>query len=791
MGIPGFFRQVIERIPGAVLRSLPDGTSSLSLDMGGMIHKAKSKVYSLDDSGDRRQYLQSLEDLKNTDPAVLEARFHAEVDRMILEALDFVNPLDSLFIGFDGVAPAGKMQQQRSRREKSSRVSHLSSFDPNSLSPGTPFMQRLDSHMNLFLVQNKLLLPPNVIYSSHLVPGEAEHKIMDYYRSGQMSKFASRGINHVIYGLDADLILLSILSPLDNIFICREDASEVIDIEVVKAYLKSDIDTSSRDVLSDFTVMMSLLGNDFLPHSPIMGRLGTTISMFLDIYRQGQYSLTSGGSINWPGFREFIAAVISRQGELISDVLKQQEHLEDIHKNKILTSSVLPDGTFDIAGFTNSWYLHALSPRNPSYASRIEELTGVSLQPESQDVVQMCIDYCRTIDWVYRYYSLGGSGISHSWGYPHYHTPLLDSIYEVLDGVDYIRGAGPPTIPDPEFTIVHQLLAILPPSSVNLLPLPYRKLMMLGSHISDMYPSDFQSELLGDSRPEMAIPLVPILTGYASRQRIKDAVASVVVNATDALPWQKKEDQIITRTPAEEKMFSRQLRDIQRDRNIKFRSHQHLAESRASERYGEGFSGRGRGGHSSRGSGRYRTRQEPRGQSDRRQSSRVSYRDRNPQRDNLIFRESTAPQVPEPSLQSHTSNLQNTDLGNQEAKSSSWVQSPELQAPPGFGKRLKSTVTVSSALVLPQSATSEVPTGTLGGLQHPATQSRILGGLRPAGRRQNSPSYVPKTQNPPPHAINQQRPEDSRIIGAGTVFSPAVDVTKQAPPTDFSKFDDL
>ena len=60
-----------------------------------------------------------------------------------------------------------------------------------------------------------------VCFSSALVPGEGEHKIMDYIR--RLPRPCQTGGRHCFFGLDADLIMLTLASPCRAIFLLRED----------------------------------------------------------------------------------------------------------------------------------------------------------------------------------------------------------------------------------------------------------------------------------------------------------------------------------------------------------------------------------------------------------------------------------------------------------------------------------------------------------------------------------------------------------------------------------------
>ena len=57
-----------------------------------------------------------------------------------------------------------------------------------------------------------------VIFSNEKVPGEGEHKIVNYIR-----KYGSRLESYMIHGLDADLIMLALGTELEKIYILREN----------------------------------------------------------------------------------------------------------------------------------------------------------------------------------------------------------------------------------------------------------------------------------------------------------------------------------------------------------------------------------------------------------------------------------------------------------------------------------------------------------------------------------------------------------------------------------------
>lgn len=162
-------------------------------------------------------------------------------------------------------------------------------FDPNCISPGTDFMVQLDVYLRKFLERNINNLTKVVFYSSHLAPGEGEHKIMDYFRQGKITGDKA----HVVYGMDTDLILLTMGLNISNILLWREDIDDILDIDALK-FVISDKMGQSPSAPDDFIVIMTLFGNDFLPTQPSLDDFTHSIDQVLNIYRYlyTQYKIT-------------------------------------------------------------------------------------------------------------------------------------------------------------------------------------------------------------------------------------------------------------------------------------------------------------------------------------------------------------------------------------------------------------------------------------------------------------------------------------------------------------------
>ncbi|KAF9493337.1 hypothetical protein BDN71DRAFT_1107497 [Pleurotus eryngii] len=142
----------------------------------------------------------------------------------------------------DGVAPRAKMNQQRSRRfrtakeakevrekaeGKGEKLPDEKAFDSNCITPGTPFMTRLSAQLKYFI--NKKISEDSswrdieVVLSGHEVPGEGEHKIMEYIRLSRAQLDYNPNVRHCLYGLDADLIMLGLASHDPHFCLLREE----------------------------------------------------------------------------------------------------------------------------------------------------------------------------------------------------------------------------------------------------------------------------------------------------------------------------------------------------------------------------------------------------------------------------------------------------------------------------------------------------------------------------------------------------------------------------------------
>jgi 5'-3' exoribonuclease 1 len=573
MGIPGLFKNFIkDKVRNSVKNFVPKFVSSLALDLNGVFHDARNFILGAGVTDN-----ETLKAIKRKNPDQIDFEIRFTILEYILEIVMKIKPRDCLLLCIDGPAPHAKLQQQKIRRQ-SSETNPL--FDGNAITPGTEFMMRLHDDIITFLERKKNILPPKIIYSSHLVPGEGEHKIMDYYRSGELDfgLAAKQGAPHVLYGLDADLIMLSLLSPLKNILLYQERMefdkriqqkalrTYVININAIKMYLTKASKNSS--VIQDFVVMSFLIGNDFLPHFPVFHDIGETLLKFIDIYIESNITLTNldsenDPSINWVGFRDFILVLANQEEDMLIDIASNSD--EFFYPSTFIENAIGKDREgneiFDYGLYRSNWYDNALGT---SHNQELTETLRLILDEDiglinPSDITIMVKQYLLMLAWNYLYYTKGTFAINRDLYYPYHHSPLLTDITAVLNNImnnnDNIIGhkAKNQMI---NFNALHQLVAVMPLRSKHLLPIELHPLFDHNSIIRDIFPKTFITEKNGlKYESMMGLSIIPPV----DRRRIYEAVREIEFTPNRAIRWLPQTDKKYERTETSSEKSAREI----------------------------------------------------------------------------------------------------------------------------------------------------------------------------------------------------------------------------------------
>lgn len=331
MGVPKFFRWMSERYP-AISQLIAENRipefDNLYLDMNGIIHNC---THSDSDSPTFR---------------MTEDKMFIAIFNYIEHLFGKIRPKKLFFMAIDGVAPRAKMNQQRARRfrtaldaekakEKALRegveMPTEDAFDSNCITPGTDFMAKLSRQLKYFI--NKKISEDidwqgvEIVLSGHEVPGEGEHKVMEYIRLAKAQPEYDSNIRHCLYGLDADLIMLGLLSHDPHFCLLREEVTfgratqkkskelehqnfYLMHLCSVREYLELEFqelkDPSVLDfpfnmerVIDDFILMAFFVGNDFLPNLPNLHINEGALALMFKVYKS--VLPKAGGYINERG----------------------------------------------------------------------------------------------------------------------------------------------------------------------------------------------------------------------------------------------------------------------------------------------------------------------------------------------------------------------------------------------------------------------------------------------------------------------------------------------------------
>lgn len=370
------------------------------------------------------------------------------VIKKIDEYITLVNPSNTIYIAFDGVAPFAKMEQQRNRRFKTSHLSKILKkndiWNTVNITPGTKFMNNLmvEIEKKFLRMENKYNVN-RIIVSTSRDFGEGEHKLFNHIRENP-----NIYENIIIYGLDADLIMLSIFNKkyFKNIFICRESP------EFLKCFIENDtfknneclllnINNLSNSILNrmgckffdnhriyDYAFLCFFLGNDFLPHFPSMNIRTHGIDVLLNIYNK--HIAVKNNSY-----------LISKQTMKIEwkNVYILIKHIS-LYEHKLLLEEHFVRDKFDYRKININEDIEKLIQNVPiiyrfdeKYICPTEEFWEeryyknlFNCDRNSIEIKNICLNYLEGLEWVYKYYTIGC--INWKWKYNYHYPPLFKDL---------------------------------------------------------------------------------------------------------------------------------------------------------------------------------------------------------------------------------------------------------------------------------------------------------------------------------------------------------------------------
>jgi 5'-3' exonuclease len=504
MGIPSFYKHLLQSVPGLTKSTRSHKTQVFALDLNCAIYHCIRKV-AIPYSQESRTAWENL--------------LIQHVLAYIKQMTKIVAPTESIYIAVDGVAPMAKIKQQRARRFKSMINAREEAqiraeakgvpydpdatprWDSNAITPGTDFMKRLATALREFSYAGV-----RVIVSPADEPGEGEQKIMEWVRKQSASL-----TDIAVYGLDADLIVLALLEHARSdrrVDLFREQTEFggaiqlnefgeeqflFLDIEHLGSALVSawagHSAVGKQRFLRDFVGIMNLLGNDFVPHG-----------MGLKINDEGiEQALEALRSMRHTGKEELVTADGQYDSVLMFKLLTALSANEPRNivrcVRKKLEARIGASNSKD----PEARAMSLLNDRPVLWAAErvlVEERTREGYEKPrlelrnnwrqiynhealwGADLADSVNAYCKTLVWTLRYYF--GKTVDMCWYYPWPLPPLMTDVANALCAAPSLLADAPPQ-KNFQLKPLEQLAMVLPLTSFHLLPEEYRGL-------SDKYP---------------------------------------------------------------------------------------------------------------------------------------------------------------------------------------------------------------------------------------------------------------------------------------------------------------
>ena len=517
MGVPSYFAYIIKNHPQIIQKIIANKYHRLYMDCNSILYDAFYEIKNIEEMQEKEIY------------DLILAKAVEKIEKYIHK----IKPLETVFIAFDGVAPFAKMEQQRNRRYKG-RIGMTASTNKITTSiftPGTRFMQLLSEHMKrAFLGQESKYHVNEILLATPKDAGEGEHKLYVHLRENPI-----RDKKVAVYGLDADLIMLSIfhLAHAENIYVFREAPEfmkSALKIESKSGDQKNelwclDIAKLGRSIANemacsytdnhrmyDYVFLCFFLGNDFLPHFPALNIRTQGITRLLDTYRMTignkpntfLISKTIPYTIQWNNLSRFITSLAKNEKVFIQQeyalrkkwdyMSEKYERMSSPHygKNLSLTSLEREKEREDMIQSIPVIFRQEetyICPYEVGWESRYYDrfFSGDSSNNHyiegNGSKKRICINYLEGLEWVLKYYIQGCP--NWRWKYTFLYPPLLvDLVHAIPTKQTHTYFSS--TITNPTNSMV-QLACVLPKDQLHLLPTKYVDLL-LEKH-AEWYPT--------------------------------------------------------------------------------------------------------------------------------------------------------------------------------------------------------------------------------------------------------------------------------------------------------------
>lgn len=447
--------------------------------------------------------------LITTDIRLLEEKIIKQIINYIEILINIIQPKNTIYIAVDGVPPMAKIKHQRSRRFKTIYTNKMlellanknnKSYEPewntSAISPGTLFMDKLMKWIYSWIENKKFNC--KIIFSSSYINGEGEHKLLQYLKNNNLSKN-----NIVIYGLDSDLLFLSLTLNKNNIYLMRENQNftmtnkcfDYLSIDILKNIIISEMNSRTKfdnnnnvNIINDFVFLCYFCGNDFIPYMPSLNlkpynkNIINGIDSLLNAYCNSINNefLLNNNRINQNLLIKILNILSENENEYFLSMYTKGRFIQ---KSNISSSYELDKYNFDNNIIEN--YLDPINLGNPKYT--LEEykynyyLHYYNIDTKIYNINYIFDEYLKGLIWTNYYYY--DKCKDYEWFFPFHHGPFISDfrnyIINNLNRISYheLNYSYNKPFFENQLNPFQQLLLILPYESNYLLPNSYKNIL--------------------------------------------------------------------------------------------------------------------------------------------------------------------------------------------------------------------------------------------------------------------------------------------------------------------------
>jgi 5'-3' exonuclease len=522
MGIPYYFYSLTQKYNTILSNNKPTGLDIYCIDFNGVIHNVAQDVI--------KKYTK--------DGAAASDTIETEIIDGVWERIKYYfdnYKAAKYIICADGVAPLAKMFQQRKRRYLNIYKNTLDKvkiiWDTNAITPGTVFMDKLNEYISKNITEDRYI--NKIIYSGSNECGEGEHKIFN------ILKETPADAKIIIHGLDADLIILSLMSHKDNIYLMREikdpqtppqhsqSLSTVFNYLNIKELRKAilcelkgswdlgeDGSTGTdADLIETYCTACSILGNDFIPHLLTVELKNNGIETLMFATKNAIKTnglLVKNGEINHNCLIDIFKSLANTEDEDIHRIceryIKKKPPPAPAPSHQQASQHSQPSDYYGLKNkdpLINAIYNSPNKWRQEYY--RVIFDNNISI--DSTVMFNACNNYIAGIYWVYSYYK--GAPIDCEWYYPYNYPPTIKDIlnHSIANEPAGLLNSDTKFVPS-----YIQLLIVLPKYSFKLLSKKHQRYMLdIYGGLFHLYPVKYNIQTFLKTQLWECSPSLPLI----------------------------------------------------------------------------------------------------------------------------------------------------------------------------------------------------------------------------------------------------------------------------------------